>query len=74
MILEELQVDENLIYLENFIFDLERYKFDKDVIVLLNQLKSLIDKKLYSNLNLKGRDIVEQKMYIRFKLKEFKSE
>ena len=74
MILEELQVDENLIYLENFIFDLERYKFDKDVIVLLNQLKSLIDKKLYSNLNLKGRDIVERKMYMRFKLKEFKSE
>ena len=69
MIVEELQVDENLIHLENVIFDLDSYKFDRDVIALLNQLKSLVDKKLYSNFNLKGRDIVEQKMYIRFKLK-----
>ena len=74
MIVEELQVDENLIHLENVIFDLDSYKFDRDVIALLNQLKSLVDKKLYSNFNLKGRDIAEQKMYIRFKLKEFKSE
>lgn len=69
MIVEELQVDENLIHLENVIFDLDNYNFDRDVIALLNQLKSLVDKKLYSNLNLKGRDIAEQKMYIRFKLK-----
>ena len=74
MIVEELQVDEDLIHLVNVIFNLDSYKFDRDVIALLNQLKSLVDKKLYSNFNLKGRDIVEQKMYIRFKLKEFKSE
>lgn len=74
MIVEELQVDENLIHLENVILDLDSYKFDRDVIALLNQLKSLVDKKLYSNFNLKGRDIEEQQMYIRFKLKEFKSE
>lgn len=74
MIVEELQVDKNLIHLENVILDLDSYKFDRDVIALLNQLKSLVDKKLYSNFNLKGRDIEEQQMYIRFKLKEFKSE
>lgn len=74
MIVEELQVDEDLIHLEHVIFDLDGYKFDRDVIALLNQLKSLVDKKLYSNFNLKGRDIEEQQMYIRFKLKEFKSE
>lgn len=74
MIVKELQVDENLIHLENVIFDLGSYKFDRDVITLLNQLKTLVDKKLYSNFNLKGRDVVEQKMYIRFKLKKFKSE
>lgn len=74
MIVEELQVDENLIHLENVIFDLDSYKFDRDVIALLNQLKSLVDKKLYSNFNLKCRDIEEHQMYIRFKLKEFKSE
>lgn len=74
MIVEELQVDENLIHLENVILDLDSYKFDRDVIALLNQLKSLVDKKLYSNFNLKGLDIEEQQMYIRFKLKEFKSE
>lgn len=74
MIVEELQVDENLIHLENVILDLDSYKFDRDVIALLNQLKSLVDKKLYSNFNLKGLDIKEQQMYIRFKLKEFKSE
>lgn len=69
MIVEELQVDEDLIHLEHVIFDLDIYKFDRDVIALLNQLKSLVDKKLYSNFNLKGRDIEEQQMYIRFKLK-----
>lgn len=69
MIVEELQVDEDLIHLEHVIFDLDNYKFDRDVIALLNQLKSLVDKKLYSNFNLKGRDIEEQQMYIRFKLK-----
>lgn len=69
MIVEELQVDDDLIHLEYVIFDLDSYKFDRDVIALLNQLKSLVDKKLYSNFNLKGRDIEEQQMYIRFKLK-----
>lgn len=69
MIVEELQVDEDLIHLEHVIFDLDSYKFDRDVIALLNQLKSLVDKNLYSNFNLKGRDIEEQQMYIRFKLK-----
>lgn len=69
MIVEELQVDEDLIHLEHVIFDLDSYKFDRDIIALLNQLKSLVDKKLYSNFNLKGRDIEEQQMYIRFKLK-----
>lgn len=72
--IEELQVDEDLIYLEHVIFTLDNYKFDKDIIGLLNQLKTLVDKKLYSNFNLNGRDIIEQKMYIRFKLEDFKSE
>lgn len=67
--IEELQVEENLIHLEKVLFDLDNYRFDKDVITLLNQLKSLVDKKLYSNFNLNNRDIEEQQMYIRFKLK-----
>ena len=44
--IEELQVEENLIHLEKVLFDLDNYRFDKDVITLLNQLKSLVDKKL----------------------------
>lgn len=74
MIIEELPVDENLIHLEHVIFDLDSYKFDRDILSKINELKTLVDKKLYSNFNLKGRDIEEQQMYIRFKLKEFKSE
>lgn len=74
MIVEELKVDEALIYLENLLFSLDAYKFDRDVISLLNDLKTLVDKKLYSNFNLKGLDIMTQEMYIRFKLKKDKSE
>lgn len=74
MIVEQLQVDENLIYLENVLFDLDYYKFDADVLSLLNQLRTLINEKLYSNFNLQGRDILKQNMYIRFELKKFKSE
>ena len=74
MVIEELEVNEDLIHLEHVLFDLDGYKFDRDIIKLLNELKSLVDKKLYSNFNLKGRDIEEQQMYIRFKLKKLKSE
>lgn len=74
MIVEQLQVDENLIYLENVLFDLDYYKFDADVLSLLNQLRTLINEKLYSNFNLQGRDILKQNMYIRFELKKLKSE
>ena len=74
MIIEELPVDESLIHLEHVIFDLDSYKFDRDILSKINELKTLVDKKLYSNFNLKGRDIEEQQMYIRFKLKKFKSE
>lgn len=74
MIIKELPVDENLIHLEHVIFDLDSYKFDRDILSKINELKTLVDKKLYSNFNLKGLDIEEQQMYIRFKLKKFKSE
>lgn len=72
MIVEDLQVNEDLIYLERVLFDLDSYKFDRDVTALLNQLNSLVSKKLYSNFNLDSLDIENQEMYIRYYLKEEK--
>lgn len=73
MIIERLKVDENLLHLENVLFDLDNYSFDKDILNLLIDLKSLVDSKLYSkldsnNLNL---DIVKKNIIIEYYYKDF---
>lgn len=65
-IVQTLKVDRNLLHLENVIFDLDCYKFDSDIIKLLNELRTLVDKKLFSNLNYNDLDIVEQELFIKF--------
>lgn len=67
---EKLEVDKNLYHLENVLFDLDSYKFDADIIKILNDLKFLVDKKIYSNFNQNGYDIIDEKIIIEFLLKK----
>ncbi len=67
---EEIKVDRNLVYLSQFLSDLDYHKFDEDIIALINELKFAVYEKLYSNFNLKGLDIQEEEMYIRYKLRD----
>ena len=46
---EEIKVNIDLLYLENVLFSLDAFQFDKDIIKLLNELSSLVSKKLYSS-------------------------
>lgn len=47
----EVLIDKNLYHLQNILFDLDNYKFDSDVIGLLNALKTIVDNKLLSNVD-----------------------
>lgn len=49
-----LKVDSNLLHLQNVLFDLDNYSFDRDVLKLLNDLKSLVDRKMYLNSGVYG--------------------
>lgn len=62
---KEIEVDRNLYHLLNVLFDLDSYKFDREVITLLNQLKSLVDKKLWSGLDFENYNIMDEKIIVR---------
>lgn len=47
----EVLIDKNLYHLQNVLFDLDNYSFDSDIIALLNDLKTLVDNKLLSNID-----------------------
>lgn len=47
----EVFIDKNLYHLQNVLFDLDNYSFDSDIIALLNDLKTLVDNKLLSNID-----------------------
>lgn len=68
MIVKELTIDENLLHLQNILFDLDSYKFDKDILKLLDELKFLVDKKMFSNFNLENYDIENQEVILKFYL------
>lgn len=67
---KEVVVDSNLYYLENVLFDLDNYKFDRDVIKLLNQLKTLVDNKLWSGLDFENYNIMDEKIIVRYLLEK----
>lgn len=69
MVIEEIVVDYNLIHLQNILFDLDNYSFDREIIHQLNELKCLVDKKLYSNFNLKNLDINKFELIAKYYLK-----
>lgn len=64
----DLNIDYGLFYLEQVLFSLDDYNFDSDIIKILNDLKTLVDKKLYSKLNLFDNNISNQELFIRFYL------
>lgn len=70
MIIENLKVDESLLHLQNVLFDLDNYSFDRDILELLNTLKSLVDNKLYSNFNLNNLDIEKTEIIVKYYLKD----
>lgn len=69
MVIEEIVVDYNLIHLQNILFDLDNYSFDREIINQLNKLKFLVDKKLYSKFNLKNLDINKFELIAKYYLK-----
>lgn len=68
--IEVLSIDANLLHLENVLFDLDNYKFDKDIIGLLNELKSLVDNKLFSKFNTENLDVIRTEYFVKFYLKK----
>lgn len=69
-IYKDIEVDRNLYHLMNLLFDLDRYNFDSDIIRLLNELKTLVDKKLFANYDFSNYNIMSEKIVIRFLLNE----
>lgn len=67
---KEIEVDRNLYHLLNVLFDLDSYQFDREVIALLNQLKSLVDKKLWSGLDFEDYNIMDEKIIVRYLLEK----
>lgn len=72
MVVEDVFVDYNLLYLNNVLFSLDSWQFDCDILKLLNELKTLVDKKMFFNFNLNNFDVEEQKVILRYYLKEDK--
>lgn len=69
-IYKDIEVDRNLYHLMNLLFDLDCYNFDSDIIRLLNELKTLVDKKLFANYDFSNYNIMSEKIVIRFLLNE----
>ncbi len=48
---KELVVNRSLYHLLEVLLDLDNYQFDNDVVKILNDLKTLVDSKIYSSFN-----------------------
>lgn len=67
---KDFVVDSNLYHLLNVLFDLDSYKFDKDIIKILNDLKILVDKKMFSNFDFSDCNVQSKEIVIRFLLND----
>lgn len=67
---KEIEVNSNLYFLQYLLFTLENCKFDNDITKILEDLKSLLDKKLWSNISLENYDIVDENVIVKFYLKK----
>ena len=63
---KEILVDRDLYHLQNVLFDLDDYRFDADILQILNNLKSLIDQKLYGQYDFENYNVQDKKIIVRF--------
>lgn len=68
----EIKVDENLLYLEKVLDDLSCYVFDDEINNILIKLGSIVKNKLYSDLNLSNKEILDYEIIFRLSLTDFK--
>ncbi len=68
----EIKVDENLLYLEKVLDDLSCYVFDDEINDILTKLGSIVKNKLYSDLNLSNKEILDYEIIFRLSLTNFK--
>ena len=68
----EIKVDENLLYLEKVLDDLSCYVFDDEINDILIKLGSIVKNKLYSDLNLSNKEILDYEIIFRLSLTDFK--
>lgn len=66
----EIVIDNNLYYLEYVLNDLDKYKFDDDIVDLLNRLKTLVNDKIWGNVELNDYDILDDKIKIQLFLEK----
>ena len=62
---KEIEVDVNLYNLSQILTYLDNYRFDNDITNILNKLKKVVDKKMFSNY-----DICDEKIIIKYLLKK----
>lgn len=67
---KEFDIDINLFYLENILFDLDKYNFADDITKKLNELKNLVEQKMWGHDDLAGYDILDEKIKIQLFLKK----
>ena len=62
----EFEIDINLLHLQNTLLDLSNYTFSEDIINKINELKELVEQKLYYNEYITKNDIDNFKYKIEF--------
>ena len=68
----EIKVDEIILYLEKVLDDLSCYVFDDEINNILIKLGSIVKNKLYSDLNLSNKEILDYEIIFRLSLTDFK--
>lgn len=60
---KDLKVDDNYYFLLNWLFVLDNYKFDSDIIKLINELFTLVNKKIFNGMDFENLNICNQENY-----------
>lgn len=65
----EFNVDQNLYLLENYLYMLDSLEFDSEIKCILEQLKSIVNEKLYKDFS-EEYDILDSKLKVEYLLKK----
>lgn len=63
---KNIKVDKDLFYLECILFDLENYRFDEDIASLILKLKSLVETKIFNNLDFEEYGNMDKNIILTF--------